>query len=83
MACLICMSHHEEQFPSEINIHFPNSHNPNLNKPTVWVFPKLLVCLDCGSARLCIPETELAMLAKGVACAPSLERLYRSSAEAD
>jgi hypothetical protein len=37
----------------------------NLNKPGVWVFPKVVVCLDCGCSWFTVPETELALLAKG------------------
>jgi hypothetical protein len=29
-----------------------------LNIPTVWVFPRILVCLDCGQAQFTIPEVE-------------------------
>jgi hypothetical protein len=36
----------------------------NIDKPTVKVFPDLLVCLDCGSAQFTIPKTELDVLAK-------------------
>jgi hypothetical protein len=42
-------------------IHFPGA--MNLNKPGVWAFPKLLVCLDCGFSHFTTPETELALLA--------------------
>ena len=34
------------EFPAEINIHFPGMEN--LKQPTVFVFPTLLICLDCG-----------------------------------
>jgi hypothetical protein len=30
----------------------------NVDKPTVWVFPKLLVCLDCGFTEFVIRDTE-------------------------
>jgi len=36
-----------------------------LNKPTVWVFPEIFVCLDCGKARFVVPEAELRLLTKG------------------
>jgi hypothetical protein len=36
----------------------------NIDKPTVWVFPQLIVCLDCGTAEFVVPETELRLLAK-------------------
>jgi hypothetical protein len=34
----------------------------HLDKPIVWVFPKLLVCLDCGFTEFPVPETELRVL---------------------
>jgi hypothetical protein len=36
-----------------------------LDKPVVWVFPELIVCLDCGIAEFAVPEAELRELAKG------------------
>jgi len=36
-----------------------------LDKPTVWIFPEVVVCLDCGLAELTVPEAELPTLAKG------------------
>ena len=26
--------------------------------PTVWVFPKIVVCMDCGTTQFTIPESE-------------------------
>jgi len=34
-----------------------------LTKPTVWVFPRLAVCLDCGAALFRVAEAELEQLA--------------------
>jgi hypothetical protein len=41
----------------------------NIDKPVVWVFPELVVCLDCGTAGFAVPEAELRQLAKGDAAA--------------
>jgi hypothetical protein len=60
MSCLSCASGNQEAFAAEINIHFPSL--KNLEKPSVFVFPKVSVCLDCGCSRFTIPETELARL---------------------
>ena len=63
MPCLLCTSGNQAQFTAEINIHFRGL--KNLDKPSVLVFPKLLVCLDCVFSRFTTPETELALLARG------------------
>jgi hypothetical protein len=52
----------QKKFSAETNIHFPGFEG--LTKPTVWVFPEIVVCLDCGLAEFCIPETELRSLAQ-------------------
>jgi len=35
----------------------------NIGKPVVWVFPEVVVCLDCGTAEFAVPEPELRQLA--------------------
>jgi hypothetical protein len=40
-----------------------------LDKPVIWVFPELIVCLNCGAAEFVVPEAELRVLAKGDAAA--------------
>jgi hypothetical protein len=37
-----------------MSIHFPGLQN--IDKPVVWVFPEVLVCLDCGTAEFAVPE---------------------------
>jgi hypothetical protein len=39
----------------------------NIDKPVVWVFPEVVVCLDCSTAEFAVPEEELRQLAKGEA----------------
>jgi hypothetical protein len=63
MCCLLCGSGNEAEFASEIIIHF--SGLKNMEKPGVWVFPRLLVCLDCGFSKFTVPESELELLARG------------------
>jgi len=48
-------------------IHFPEL--KNIDKPVVWVFPELVVCLNCGTAEFAVPEAELRQLAEGGAAA--------------
>jgi hypothetical protein len=60
MSCRACTSNSQTQFGSEIIIHF--SGLKNLEKPTVMVFPKIAVCLDCGVTEFTIPEAQLRLL---------------------
>jgi hypothetical protein len=50
-----------------MGIHF--SGLKNIDKPVVWVFPELVVCLDCGNAEFAVAEAELRQLAEGDAAA--------------
>jgi hypothetical protein len=45
-----------------MGIHFPEL--KDINKLVVWVFPEVVVCLDCGTAEFAVPEEELRQLAK-------------------
>jgi hypothetical protein len=67
MRCKPCGSLNQSKFTAEIGIHFPGL--KNIDKPVVWVFPELVVCLDCGIAEFAVPEAELGLLAKGDAAA--------------
>jgi hypothetical protein len=62
MSCLLCGSDNQTEFTAEMCIHF--SGLKNLDKPGVWVFPKLLVCLECGCSHFTVPERELASVAE-------------------
>ena len=64
MACRSCQSANQLNFGSEINIHFPGL--VNLTKPTVSVFPQLLICSDCGFVEFSITKAELRQLTEGV-----------------
>lgn len=46
-----------------MGIHFPEL--KDIDKPVVWVFPEVVVCLDCGAGEFAVPEAELRQLAKG------------------
>ena len=60
MSCRSCSSNNQTEFGSEIIIHF--SGLKNLDVPTVMVFPKIAVCLDCGVTEFTIPDAELRQL---------------------
>jgi hypothetical protein len=62
MSCRLCGSSNDAELAAAMTIHF--SGLKNLDNPGVLVFPKLLVCLDCGFARFTVPETALASVAK-------------------
>ena len=66
-ACLSCGSVKQRKFTGEIGIHFPGL--KSIDKPVAWVFPEIVVCLDCGTAEFAVPEAELRQLAKGDAAA--------------
>jgi hypothetical protein len=60
MTCKSCHSENHRQLNAEVAIHFPGL--KGLDKPTVFVYPKLLVCLNCGFAEFVIREAELGVL---------------------
>jgi len=62
LGCKSCHSENLAKFNAEVAIHFPGL--KNINKPPLFVFPELMVCLDCGVAQFSIPIAELRVLAK-------------------
>jgi hypothetical protein len=63
MSCGLCSSSNEVEFTAEMMIHF--SGRKHLENPGVLTFSPMLVCLDCGSTRFRIAETELNLLREG------------------
>lgn len=62
MACVRCSSDHRKTFKAEMNIHFTG--REGWVKPSLWVFPEVTVCLDCGFAEFLVPTAELGKLAE-------------------
>jgi hypothetical protein len=60
MPCKSCGSLNQGQFTGEVAIHFPGLQN--IEKPIVWVFPEVVVCLDCALAEFSVPKDELRQL---------------------
>ena len=60
MRCKSCGSVNQRKFIGEMGIRSPGL--KNIDKPTVCVFPQLIVCLDCGKAEFMVPENELGEL---------------------
>jgi len=48
MGCRFCKSPDLRAFAAEMNIHFPG--RENLDTPSVWAFPPVTICLECGCA---------------------------------
>jgi hypothetical protein len=49
MRCKSCGSVNQKKSSAEMGIHFLGL--KNIDKPVVWVFPEVVVCLDCGAAE--------------------------------
>lgn len=62
MICKSCGSEDQKKFLTEIAIHLDRE------KPLVFVFPEILVCLSCGKAQIAeefvVPKNELRLLAE-------------------
>ena len=61
MNCKSCTSSRQMELLGEICLHFVGG-LPSLEKTLVWVFPSVIVCLDCGSAQFSVPDTELKLI---------------------
>jgi len=57
MSCRLCTSENQSRFPTEIAIHLPR-----LSTPHVFLFPNVVVCMDCGFTEFVILGTELRRL---------------------
>jgi hypothetical protein len=77
MSCPSCGSMNLAEFPTEIMIHLGGPAHPT--DPGVMVFPKVLVCLNCGASRFSTPEAELQMLRERMRPATSLDTGDRGS----
>ena len=55
-----------KDFNGELAIHFLGL--KGLDKPIVWVFPKLKVCLGCGFGEFVIPDEQKEGLRNGIDC---------------
>jgi len=69
MSCPSCRSEKQTEFTAEMIVHFSGLYN--LDEPGVWVFPKLVVCLDCGLSQFTIPQAKRRLLTSGTRIAES------------
>jgi hypothetical protein len=65
MHCTLCQSDNLAEFIAEMMIHF--SGRTNIDHPGIPAFPKVLVCLNCGSSQFTVPATKLTLLANRTA----------------
>jgi hypothetical protein len=63
MTCKRCASDEQKNFNGELAIHFRGLEG--LDKPIVWVFPTLLVCLACGFGEFVTPAEQIEQLKNG------------------
>jgi predicted nucleic-acid-binding Zn-ribbon protein len=57
MPCKKCGSEDQTEFGAEVNLHFQG--NSERDKQAILLFPKLLVCMECGFTEFVISETDL------------------------
>jgi predicted nucleic-acid-binding Zn-ribbon protein len=62
MTCKSCGSENPVEFAAEMNLHFlrPKS----AVKASVLLFPRLMICLNCGFSEFKVSESELHLLDK-------------------
>ena len=58
--CRSCASANLTELGTEMNIHFPGP--KSLDQRSIFAFPKLVVCLDCGLTESILSEAELRQL---------------------
>jgi hypothetical protein len=64
MPCKKCGSDQRSEFASEINLHFPDL--IDRDEQAVLLFPKLLVCLECGFTEFFLSQNELPLVSKRI-----------------
>jgi len=62
MACVSCQSLNTRVYPAEMNIHHPGMEG--LDKPSVWAFPHVLICHDCGFTHFTLPDHQVRELSE-------------------
>ena len=60
--CKTCGYGNQRKFTAEVAIHFPGGRASE--EPVAWVFPEVVVCVECGVAEFAVPKTELSLLTR-------------------
>ena len=56
-SCVECAAGNRAKFAAEMILDCPGL--KNLDRSGVWIFPTVLVCMDCGFGRFTAPEAAL------------------------
>jgi hypothetical protein len=62
MPCTLCGSKNVRILKGEIAVRYPGLERTD--GPAVWVFPELVLCLDCDEALLAVPGAALHLSGK-------------------
>jgi hypothetical protein len=57
IGCPSCSSKNQRILNAELGLHFPGLQG--LDKPIVWAFPEVLICLNCGFAVFALADAPL------------------------
>jgi hypothetical protein len=60
ITCPSCASNNKRTLNGEIALHLPGLQG--LDKPIVWSFPRVVVCLNCGFAEFALEDAALKSL---------------------
>jgi len=61
--CSLCESPDYRVFTAEMNIHFPG--RENFETSTLWAFPTVTICVNCGCAEFALHGEPLQKLREG------------------
>jgi hypothetical protein len=64
MPCTSCGSENLRRLRGEIAVRYPGLEK--MDGPAVWVFPELVLCMDCDNALFVVPGAELRLSAKTI-----------------
>jgi hypothetical protein len=62
MPCTSCGSENVRRFKGQIPVRYPGLEKTD--GPPLWVFPELVLCLDCDNALFLVPGAELRLNGK-------------------
>jgi len=60
VVCKSCGGANRNTLNAEIAIHVPGIEN--LDRPMLWIFPRISVCMNCGFSEFFVPKEKLQFL---------------------